>query len=329
MPTEWGFHVRIVIAVFSLLLAMAAPAMAQLGISFGMPGLSIGVNVPVYPQLVRVPGYPVYYAPGLQTNFFFYDGLYWVYQDDDWYASDWYDGPWGQVSAEAVPLFVLRVPVRYYRNPPTYFRDWRADAPPRWGEHWGNDWQQRRPGWDRWNRNAVPAPAPLPHYQRAYVAERYPRPEHQHELRERNYRYQPREAVARQHLQVQPAAQAPAWQQRHEPRDRWAAPQPAPPPERQRERRSERWPEPQSPQAPRGSAEQRPRQPAAPVVVVSPPRHPEAERGRQSNSVQQHPQGRKEEGKGRGERDDRDDRGNSGNRDDRGKRDERDSDRKK
>ena len=30
-----------------------------------------------------------------------------------------------RVAPQAVPLFVLRIPVRYYRNPPTYFRGWR------------------------------------------------------------------------------------------------------------------------------------------------------------------------------------------------------------
>ena len=45
---------------------------------------------------------------------------------------------------------------------------WRADAPPRWGDHWGNDWQQRRSGWDRWDHRIAPAPAPLPVYQRRY-----------------------------------------------------------------------------------------------------------------------------------------------------------------
>lgn len=248
---KWGFHVRTVIVVFWLLFAMAAPAFAQLSLSFGMPGLSIGINVPVYPQLVRVPGYPVYYAPGLRTNFFFYDGLYWVYQGDDWYASDWYDGPWGRVEPEGVPLFILRVPVRYYRSPPTYFRGWRADAPPRWGEHWGNDWQQQRRGWDRWNRNAVPAPAPLPTYQRPYAAERYPRPEQQQALRERNYRYQPREAIVRQHMQAPPAARAPAPTERRprqqqppvavpQPRQPDAAPQPGHPPEKAQPHRPDR-----------------------------------------------------------------------------------------
>ncbi len=96
--------------------------------------------MPRYPQLVRVPNYPVYYAPGLQTNYFFYDGIYWVYQQDNWYRSSWYNGPWGLVSPQAVPVYVLRIPVRYYRNPPVYFRGWQPNAAPRWGEHWGNEW---------------------------------------------------------------------------------------------------------------------------------------------------------------------------------------------
>jgi len=61
--------------------------MGQVSVGIALPGVSIGINVPVYPELVRVPGYPVYYAPQLGANFFFYDGMYWVYQGDDWYAS--------------------------------------------------------------------------------------------------------------------------------------------------------------------------------------------------------------------------------------------------
>lgn len=67
--------------------------------------------------LIEVPGYPVYYAPDLDANLFFYDGVYWVYSQDGWYASSWYDGPWDLIEPEYVPYFVLRVPVRYYRRP--------------------------------------------------------------------------------------------------------------------------------------------------------------------------------------------------------------------
>jgi len=179
-----------------------APSQAQVSIAIGVPGLSIGINVPVFPDLVPVPGYPVYYYPGATTNYFFYDGLYWVFQGDSWYQSSWYDGPWQLVEPEYVPVYVLRVPVRYYRYPPVYFRGWRYDEPPRWGDHWGPDWEARRRGWDHWNHNAVPAAAPLPVYQRQYAGHNYPRTvEQQRNLGEQHYHYQPHDAYARQNLQ--------------------------------------------------------------------------------------------------------------------------------
>ena len=128
--------------------------------------------------------------------------LYWVYQYDNWYASSWYNGPWWLVQPDVVPLFILRIPVRYYRQPPVYFHGWQSNAPPRWGDHWGYEWEQRRSGWDRWNRGSAPTPAPLPVYQRQYSGDRYPRQvEQQDELLQRNYRYQPRDPIVQQHYQ--------------------------------------------------------------------------------------------------------------------------------
>jgi hypothetical protein len=193
-----------------MLLCPLTSAVAQVSFEIGLPNVSIGINLPVYPRLVRVPGYPVYYAPGVDSNYFFYDGLYWVYQGDNWYASSWYNGPWALVAPGAVPVFVLRVPVRYYRQPPPYFRGWRRDAPPRWGEHWGHDWEQRRGGWDRWNRRAAPRPAPLPVYQRQYSGNRYPQAEQQPTLHGQRYRYQPRDATVQQAYQAQGLRRGPS-----------------------------------------------------------------------------------------------------------------------
>lgn len=197
--------------IVSMLLIPLAPAYAQVSIEIGAPAINIGVNVETYPTLVQVPGYPVYYDPQLSSNYFFYDGLYWVYTGDSWYASSWYNGPWQLYGPEVVPLFVLRVPVRYYREPPVYFRGWQGDASPRWGEHWGHEWETRRSGWDQWDRNSAPPPAPLPVYQREYTGARYPRaPEQQSSIRTENYRYQPHEAVARQTFQQAKPGTSPA-----------------------------------------------------------------------------------------------------------------------
>jgi hypothetical protein len=169
-------------ALLALLSLLGVPAVAN-------AQLSIGITIGAYPHFDTVPGYPVYYATDVASNYFFFDGLYWVYQDDNWYSSSWYDGPWDAVDPIFVPVYLLQVPVRYFRRPPMYFRGWQSDRAPRWGEHWGRDWDQRRSGWDR--PRAHLAPAPLPDYQRQYSGSSYPKGEQQRALRDQNYRYRP------------------------------------------------------------------------------------------------------------------------------------------
>lgn len=197
--------IRNAILVLGMAISPLAAADTQVSVGIGFPHVSIGINLPTYPRLVRVPSYPVYYAPHLEVNYFFYDGLYWVFYNDNWYASSWYNGPWAFVSPYDVPVFILRVPVRYYRHPPTYFRRWRPDEPPHWKENWGRDWEQRRGDWDGRDRRAgppAPPPAPLPSYQREYSRDRYPREvQEQHQLIEQKYRYQPREPAVQHHYQ--------------------------------------------------------------------------------------------------------------------------------
>lgn len=76
----------LILAALLPILSIAPIAVAQSSFSLGddAPGFSIGINVPSYPNLVRMPGYPVYYAPGVDSNYFFYDGVYWVFRDDIW-----------------------------------------------------------------------------------------------------------------------------------------------------------------------------------------------------------------------------------------------------
>jgi len=176
----------------------AASAQVQVGVGIALPGVRIGINVPAYPNLVAVPGYPVYYAPRLDLNYFFYNGFYWVFVDDNWYSSSWYDGPWDLVQPDYVPYFLLRVPIQYYRRPPPYFHPWDRRQPPRWGEHWGGTWQQRHREWNRWDRKSTPKRLPLPAYQRRYQQDNYPGVERQRTLQNRYYPYKPRAAQPRQ-----------------------------------------------------------------------------------------------------------------------------------
>jgi len=193
---------RYLLVALVMVFGALRPAAAQVSVAIGLPHVSIGINVPVYPQFVPVPGYPVYYAPSLHANYFFYDGAYWVFRGDRWYASTWYNGPWTYVDPYHVPLFVLRVPVRYYRDPPPYFHGWRGGEPPRWGEHWGHEWSDRNHGWEHWDRHDAPRAAPLPRYQRNYSGDRYPHAEdRRREIETRNYQYQPHDPRVREHYE--------------------------------------------------------------------------------------------------------------------------------
>jgi hypothetical protein len=217
---------RFSLLLLTLLIGVANPAHAR---------VNLNINLSLFPDFVAVPGYPVYYAPRVDGNFFFYDGMYWVYQDDDWYVSDWYNGPWDYVEPDDVPVFVLRIPVRYYRRPPIYFREWRADGPPRWEHRWGNDWERHHSGWDRWDHRSPP-PAPLPNYQRHYSGDRYPDRDEQRNIHDRSYRYQPqnndvheRYRGSSEREQPHPSRddQQPQWQHQQQPNDadRHAQPQ--------------------------------------------------------------------------------------------------------
>ncbi len=287
-----------------LLLGCITPAFAQLSINFSLPGASIGINLGGFPTFQRVPGYPVYYAPKVNSNYFFYDGLYWIYQRDNWYASSWYNGPWGLVDPREVPVFILRVPVSYYRQAPSYFRGWRPNDAPRWGEHWGRSWEQQRSGWDQWNRSSAPAPAPLPTYQRHYSGTRYPPVTQQAVIQTQNYRYQPSEPIAQQHFEQQrthaqsqpppqpaPRPQAQPRPQAPSPPQSQPAPQPqgAPPAQRppQEAPRSQAPPKPQPQPHPQAQPQQQ-----APQA-----QHPQAAPKAQAPQAPQAPQGN-EKGKG-------------------------------
>ena len=231
------FRSLILLCCLVLCLAVPATAEVQVGISIGLPHLSIGINVPAYPELALVPGYPVYYAPRVRGNYFFYDGLFWAYQNDDWYLSYWYNGPWYFVEPGAVPLFLLRVPVFYYMAPPRHFHGWHVNTPPRWGQLWGPAWEKHRSGWDRWDRHTLPPPAPLPNYQRQYSGERYPSFEQQPRLRQKHYRYQSREFTVREPRDERGAQPQPRVSRERAPREGW-------PPEARQSRPGPSRPEP-------------------------------------------------------------------------------------
>jgi hypothetical protein len=150
--------------------------------------------------MVAVPGYPVYYAPDVRANYFFYDGLFWVFNVDDgyWYSSSWYNGPWVVVEPDFVPQPILVVPYRYYHVRPAYWGGWAYDRPPRWDIYWGPRWVEHHHNWNHWDRNRRWTAAPLPVFQRDYPRNRYPAPAQQVTIYKQRYNYKPRDVVVRE-----------------------------------------------------------------------------------------------------------------------------------
>jgi hypothetical protein len=102
--------------------------------------VNIGINLGAPPSLVTIPGTPVAYAPAAPANVFFYQGQYWVFTNNAWYAGPTYRGPWEVVAPTYIPQPLLTVPVRYFRAPPVAWQHWHRQAPPHWNPAWGRDW---------------------------------------------------------------------------------------------------------------------------------------------------------------------------------------------
>ena len=96
--------------------------------------INIGLGVPPIvltapPQLVVVPGTPVYYAPDVSANLFFYKGRYYTVANGVWAMAPAYTGPWAVIQIGQVPAPVVAVPIEYYKIPPGQLK---KHGPPPW-----------------------------------------------------------------------------------------------------------------------------------------------------------------------------------------------------
>lgn len=123
-------------AILALVLARATSARGadvHIGINVGVPPPPPpAIVLPAPPALTIVPGSPVYYAPALPYDFFYYGGLYYVLHDGYWFSAGSTRGPW--VAVSQLPRPVLAVPARYYKVPPGH---WKRHGPPGGGRGHG------------------------------------------------------------------------------------------------------------------------------------------------------------------------------------------------
>jgi len=80
--------------------------------------------------MVVVPGTPVYHAPSVPYNYFYYHWQYYLYHKATWFVAMHYNGPWTVIALEHVPEPILTVPVAYYKVPPSNWK--KKGGPPPW-----------------------------------------------------------------------------------------------------------------------------------------------------------------------------------------------------
>ena len=114
-----------------LLAGPVGAADVHVGINIGVPPPPPPVVMAAPPPLVVVPQSPVYYAPEVPYNYFYYGGLYYTFSDGNWFTATSYNGPWGYVTMTRVPRPILAVPVRYYKVPPGH---WKKHGRPHWDD---------------------------------------------------------------------------------------------------------------------------------------------------------------------------------------------------
>src|SRR3989442_10129620 len=96
---------------------LAAPARAtdvHIGINIGVPPPPPPVVVEAPPPLLVVPRTPVYYAPALPYNYFYYGGLYYTLPQDHLVYAPSFQRPWRLVPIQHLPRPDLPRPGRYY-----------------------------------------------------------------------------------------------------------------------------------------------------------------------------------------------------------------------
>lgn len=89
--------------------------------------IGIGVPLPIVvipepPAVVLIPGAPVYYAPDVGIDLFFYSGRWYREHNGHWYMATYYNGPWAYLPAPRVPAVFIYLPADYYHIPPGHQR---------------------------------------------------------------------------------------------------------------------------------------------------------------------------------------------------------------
>ncbi|MBI5056404.1 MAG: hypothetical protein HZB61_07305 [Nitrospirae bacterium] len=124
---------------------LSADAEVNVNINIGPPPV---FEIPAPPEVLVIPGTYAYFVPDIDVDIIFYHGYWYRPHRDHWYRASSYNGPWGYIVRERVPVVILNLPPDYRHIPPRHSRipyghlkeNWRG-----WEKekHWDDEHRHR------------------------------------------------------------------------------------------------------------------------------------------------------------------------------------------
>jgi hypothetical protein len=122
-------RILLMTALAALLVSAAMPARSEAAVSVGVslhvgdPYQGLSLHFRSQPDMALIPASQVYYTRNYDHDLYRY-GRSWYYVDDDcWYRSSSYNGPFVRIDVSSVPRQISNVPTRYRRawgGPPAH-----------------------------------------------------------------------------------------------------------------------------------------------------------------------------------------------------------------
>lgn len=139
------------------MVVLLTPLFLPCGMRDASAGVSVNINIgpppivlPAPPEMVMVPGSPVFFVPSLDFDVFFYGGYWWSPRGDRWYRSRAYNGPWQTINRRYIPRPVIRVPgdyrAIYEREPRIPYGQWKKERRQRENME-RREWKEGHDGW--------------------------------------------------------------------------------------------------------------------------------------------------------------------------------------
>ncbi|HEX5032225.1 MAG TPA: hypothetical protein VFX78_12305 [Candidatus Eisenbacteria bacterium] len=143
-------RILLMTALAALLVPAMLPAKSEAAVSVGVsfhvgdPYRGLSLHFQSAPDLALIPASSVYYVRNYDRDLYRYGRSWYYVEDNCWYQSSSYNGPFVRIAVSSVPRPIYNVPTRYRRawgGPPSHA--------PAYGYHRNQGQDRNDNGWNR------------------------------------------------------------------------------------------------------------------------------------------------------------------------------------